>query len=116
MFSPTADIDSCRKLLNDFVSILELMCESGLIVEDEYGVKEYVSENNKRTVLMMYYTLVTDAICSREDEVKGLREYAVQVAKMCANLCPSYFDGGYEIKVLKVIDYDAREVVDVISD
>ncbi len=118
MLSPTANMDGCRRLVNDIESIFELLsdCESEnpLLMPEEYCVKEFV-ELDGRVCLCILYTLCEGACEERSQEVESLKSTITQSCDMCMSLAgENYFTGGYEIKIMKALNEEVRELVEVI--
>ena len=62
---------------------------------------------------MVFYTLSEAGDSSRENKEMGLRSCVLQTVTMCMNL--GYVGGRYEIKILRAIDEDVREVVEIVT-
>ena len=120
MLSPTANMDACRRLINDLERIFELLsesddCQAALLFEEEYCIKEF-RESDEKLCLCVLYTLSVEACEQRSQDVQSLRSTVLKTCDMCMSLAgENYFTGGYEIKILKALNDEVREVMEVIE-
>jgi len=111
---------ACRRLINDLERIFELLSDGGeddeaLLVEGEYCIKEYAESDGKLCLCVLYTLSCASYDDGRSREVESLKRTVVHTCKMCMSLVgEEYFTGGYEIKILRALDVEVREVVEII--
>lgn len=90
------------------------MCEKGLLIDGEYGVKERVMNDDGLIRLIVFYTLAEDGL-SKEKQERELRRFVEQAVKMSVHLGGDYFGAGYEIKITRALSFDVREVLELLT-